>query len=52
MNKIEDRPVFRLEVDGVRGERDCKQMRFYISTGQLESDILGILFSSAAADRQ
>lgn len=52
MNKVEDRPIFRLEGDGVPGERDCKQMRFYMSTGQLESDkILGILFSSAAAAR-
>lgn len=51
MNKVEDRPVFRLDGDGGPGERDCKQMRFYMSTGQLEAGALGTLFSSAAADR-
>lgn len=51
MNKVGDRPVFRLQGDGGPGKRDCEQMRFDMSTRQLEAGALGTLFSSAAADR-
>lgn len=50
MDKVKDKPIFRLEGDGCPAESDSKQMRFDMSRGDLQAGALGTLFSSADDD--